>query len=190
MCLVLVNEMLIEVQQAEALNLFVWLNWLFVYLLLLWVQYVVASLLLWRREWVTCKTKPPSHHACMCTESLSRVWLFATLWIIACQAPLSMGFSRQEYWSGFLCPPPGHLPHPGIEPVSPIALALQVDSLPLSHQGRPLSHGTTGEIMLCILCALKRGIESFDRATYRLNLLFFNSTFFFFLASLVFGLSP
>ena len=95
------------------------------------------------------------------------------------QGPFSVGFSRQDYWSGFLCPPPGHLPHPGIEPVSPIALALQVDSLPLSHQGRPLSHWTTGEIMLCILCALKRGIESFDRATYRLNLLFFNSTFFF-----------
>ena len=50
----------------------------------------------------------------------------------ACQAPLSMGFSRQEYWSGLPCPPPGDLPNPGIELTSP---ALQVDSLPLSHQG-------------------------------------------------------
>ena len=49
----------------------------------------------------------------------SCVRLFMTLWIIARQAPLSMGFSRQEYWSGLSCPPPGNLPDPGIEPVSP-----------------------------------------------------------------------
>ena len=42
----------------------------------------------------------------------SHVWLFVTLWIITHQAPLSMGFSRQEYWSGLLCLPPGDLPHP------------------------------------------------------------------------------
>ena len=48
----------------------------------------------------------------------SHVWLFATLWTIVHQAPLSMGFSTQEYWSGLLCPPPRDLPHPGIEPVS------------------------------------------------------------------------
>ena len=41
-----------------------------------------------------------------------------TLWTVACQAPLSMGFSRQEYWSGLPCPPPGDLPDPGIEPRS------------------------------------------------------------------------
>ena len=46
----------------------------------------------------------------------SRLRLFATLWIIAHQAPLSMRFSRQEYWSGLPCPPPGDLPNPGIEP--------------------------------------------------------------------------
>ena len=67
-------------------------------------------------------------------KSLSRVRLFATLWTIARQAPLSMGFSRQEYWNGLPFPPPGDLPHPGIKPTSP---ALQVDSLPLSHQGGP-----------------------------------------------------
>ena len=48
----------------------------------------------------------------------SHVWLFATLWTVACQAPLSLGFSRQEYWSGLPCPPPGDLPEPGIEPTS------------------------------------------------------------------------
>ena len=41
---------------------------------------------------------------------------FATLWTVACQAPLSMGFSRQKYWSALLCPSPGNLPDPGIEP--------------------------------------------------------------------------
>ena len=48
----------------------------------------------------------------------SRVWLFGTPLTVACQAPLSMGVSRQEYWHGLPCPPPGDLPHPGIEPAS------------------------------------------------------------------------
>ena len=51
----------------------------------------------------------------------------ATPRTVACQAPLSMGFSRQEYWSGLPLPSPGDLPDPGIEPGSP---ALQTDSLP------------------------------------------------------------
>ena len=48
----------------------------------------------------------------------SRVSLFVTLWTVPCQAPLFMGISRQEYWSGLPCPPPGDLPDPGIEPTS------------------------------------------------------------------------
>ena len=52
-------------------------------------------------------------------QSLSHVRLFATPWTIACQAPLSMGFPRQEYWSGLPFPSPGDLPDPGIEYVSP-----------------------------------------------------------------------
>ena len=52
-------------------------------------------------------------------KSLSRVWLFATPWTVTCQAPLSMGFSKQEYWSGLSFPSPGDLPNPGIEPRSP-----------------------------------------------------------------------
>ena len=59
-------------------------------------------------------------------KSLSHVQLFATLWTVAHQAPLSMGFSRQEYWSGLAFPSPGDLPDPGIEPRSP---ALQADGL-------------------------------------------------------------
>ena len=51
-------------------------------------------------------------------KSLSPVQLFATLWTVACQAPLSMGFSRQEYWSGLPCPPPGDLPDLGTEQTS------------------------------------------------------------------------
>ena len=72
-------------------------------------------------------------HTCVLSH-FSRTQLCVTLWTVACQAPLSMGFSRQEYWSGVPCPPPGDLPNPGIEPQSP---ALQADSLPLSHQGSP-----------------------------------------------------
>ena len=60
-------------------------------------------------------------------KSLSRVRLFATLWTVAYQAPPSMGFSRQECWSGLPFPSPGDLPDPGIEPVSP---ALQADAWP------------------------------------------------------------
>ena len=62
---------------------------------------------------------------------------FATPWTVARQAPLSMGFPRQEYWSRLPFPSPGDSPRPGIKPVF---LALQVDSLPLSHQGSPFMH--------------------------------------------------
>ena len=67
----------------------------------------------------------------------SYVQLLATPWTVAHQVPLSMGFSRQEYWSGLSCPPPVDLPDPGIEPASSSPIS-QADSLLLSHQGRPL----------------------------------------------------
>ena len=54
----------------------------------------------------------------VCAKSLQHVQLFATLWMVARQAPWSMGFSRQEYWSGLPCPSAGHLSDPGNEPVS------------------------------------------------------------------------
>ena len=56
---------------------------------------------------------------------------------VTCQAPLSLGFSRQEYWSGLPYPPPGNLPHPGIELVSLILQYWQVGSLPLAPPGKP-----------------------------------------------------
>ena len=54
----------------------------------------------------------------------SRVRLFMSLWTVTLQAPLLMGFSRQDYWSGLPCPPPGHLPDPGIKPTSLASPAL------------------------------------------------------------------
>ena len=71
----------------------------------------------------------------MCTQSLSRVRLFATPWTVANQAPQSTEFSRQEYWSGLPFPSPGDLPNPGIEPGSP---ALQADALPSEPPGKPV----------------------------------------------------
>ena len=65
----------------------------------------------------------------------SRVRLFATLWTVAYQAPPSMKFSRQEYWSGLPFPSPGDLPDPGTEPGSP---ALEADTLTSEPPGKPL----------------------------------------------------
>ena len=74
----------------------------------------------------------------MCLLScFSRVQFFATLWTAVHQAPLPLGFSRQEYWSGLPCPSPGVHANPGIEYMSPATPALQADSLPLSHRGSP-----------------------------------------------------
>ena len=64
----------------------------------------------------------------------AQLCLFVNSWTVALQAPVSMGFFRQECWSGLPFPPPGDLPDLGIEPVSP---ALQANSLPLSHRGGP-----------------------------------------------------
>ena len=72
-----------------------------------------------------------------CAYLLSLVQLFVTPWTVACQAARLLcpwGFSKQKYWSGLPCPPPGDLPNPGIEPRSP---ALQADSLPSEPPGKP-----------------------------------------------------
>ena len=71
-----------------------------------------------------------SHFSC--------VQFSVTPWTVGHQAALPMGFSRQEYWSGLPCPPPGDLPDPGMEPVFPESPALQTDSLPPSHLGSPV----------------------------------------------------
>ena len=75
----------------------------------------------------------------------SCVQLFATLWTVALQAPLSLGFSRGEYWSELPRPPPGDLPDPKIEPATPVFPALQADSLPVSHWGSPETLGVGSE---------------------------------------------
>ena len=78
----------------------------------------------------------------------SHVRLFATQQAVACQAPLSMGFSRQEYWSGLPCPPPGDLPDSGIEPMSLTSPALT---------GEGFTTSTTWEAQKqCIVCKFSR----------------------------------
>ena len=74
-----------------------------------------------------------SNDMCVHAQSLSCVQLFATPWTAACQAPLSMEFSRQEYWGGLSFPSPGDPPNAGIEPVSCVG-----DSLPLALLKKPL----------------------------------------------------
>ena len=73
-----------------------------------------------------------------CALLLSCVQLFETPWTVACQASLSMRFSRQGYWRGLLCPPPGDLPNPKVKPRSP---ALQADSLLSEPPGKPKNTG-------------------------------------------------
>ena len=94
----------------------------------------------------------------LCVLSCSVVSDSATPWTAACQAPLSMGFSRQEYWSGLPCPPPGDLPNSGIKPRSP---SLQADSLPTEPPGKPHTCGPTSTHVGLILghhCQQELGI--------------------------------
>ena len=96
-------------------------------------------------------------HACVLSP-FSCVRLLETPLTAACKAPLSMGFSRQEYWSGLPCAPPGDLPNPGIEPAAP---ALQVDSLLLSPWVSP-NHSIHSPLCLrATLILLPLGIISF-----------------------------
>ena len=91
---------------------------------------------------------------------LSHVQLFATPWNAACQASLSMGFSRQEYWSGLSFLSPGDLPNLGIEPGSP---ELQADSLPSEPPGNPQGGN--------------RGLEFSRKRKGQTSFFFFFSTF-------------
>ena len=84
----------------------------------------------WNHSWVSGWKKQDSSDK---VKSLSRVWLFATPWTVACQPPPSMGFSRREYWSGLPFPSPVDLPDPGIDPGSP---ALEADALTSEPPGK------------------------------------------------------
>ena len=68
----------------------------------------------------------------------SHVQFFVTLWNVDCHAPLSMGFSKQEYWSELPCPPPGDLPGPGIEPTSLVSLAQAGGFFTTAPPGKPI----------------------------------------------------
>ena len=83
---------------------------------------------------MSIKKKKKTHQNLYLTKVnlLSCVWLFVTLWTVARQASLSMGFSRQEYWSGLPFPSPGDLPNPGIKPGSP---TWQADALSSEQPG-------------------------------------------------------
>ena len=110
---------------------------IFKYLTTVTVKFEVGELL--RRYLIMLDYYAWLLHMGVCTLScFSYVWLFVTPWTVACQAPLSTGFSRQEYWSGLpFSSTPGDLPDPGIEPVSLASPALQVDSLPNVPLGQP-----------------------------------------------------
>ena len=86
------------------------------------------------RFFINCTTCEGTYVMKVKVKSLSIVRLFVTPWTVAHQAPPSMGFSRQEYWSGLPFPSPGHLSDPGIEPRSP---ALQADALTSEPPGKP-----------------------------------------------------
>ena len=96
---------------------------------------------------------------------ISRVRLFAASWTVACQAPLSMGFFRQQYWCRLPFPSLGDLPDPGIEPYLPRLLQWQADPLPLGHLERPrigssclvaanLRGDSLSSLFLCSSCTL------------------------------------
>ena len=77
---------------------------------------------------------------------LSRVRFFATPWTVARQTPLSMGFPRQEYWSGLPFPSPGDLPDPGIEPLSPASPALAGGFFTITPPGKPTHLDDTSSV--------------------------------------------
>ena len=106
--------------------------------------------------------------SCMCVcELLSGIWLFSIPRTVACQAPLSMGFFRQEYWSGLPFSPPGNLPNPVIEPRS---LALQADSLTSEPPG---AHLNTSNIHFNVYTSLDVNYTSIKKrriwASFQMN---------------------
>ena len=91
-------------------------------------------------QWKPTELDGVSERTCMLLH-FTGVWLFATKWTVACKAPLSMGFSRQEYWSGLPCPPLGDLPDPGVESGYLNLLHWQACSLPPVLPGKPSISG-------------------------------------------------
>ena len=98
---------------------------------------------------------------CCCFCLVTKLCLFATLWTIACQVSLSIGFPNKEYWSGLPFLSPGGLPNLGIKPMSP---AWQVASIPLSHLGSPREYYE--QLNVNILNNLQEGVKFLE--TYKL----------------------
>ena len=98
------------------------LNWTDMFFLN--VENIRKKYILWNKADLIVNTNwaTQPHLVLLC---FSHVWFFAMLWTVALQAPLSMGFTRQEYWSGLPCLSPGDLPNPGIETASLMSLALE-----------------------------------------------------------------
>ena len=88
-------------------------------------------------------------HVCVLSH-FSTVWLFGTPWTTARQVPLSLGFSRQESWSGLPRPPPGHLPDPGIEPASLMSPALAGGFFTTEPLGKVSYHFESADRLLMI----------------------------------------
>ena len=109
----------------------------------------------------TVKSSPPRATVCMLRQ-LSRVQLFAILWAVTHQAPLSMEFFRQEYWSGLLCPPPGDLPDQRSNPRLLRLLHWQVGSLPLAPPGKPPTRRFKGNLISKVLRALPGAWKAID----------------------------
>ena len=114
-----------------------WGNWVVFRSFSVWIYGRVQELesTPWRqilRHWPSGthikRGSPEHHHSALLVRKdapvLCRFWLFTTPWVVAHQAPLSMGFSRQQYWGGLLCPPAGDLPELGIKPASLMFSAL------------------------------------------------------------------
>ena len=102
------------------------------------------------------------------TSHFSHVWLVVTLWIVAHQASLSMGFSRQEYWSRLPNSPPGNLPNPGIELAPLMSPALSGMCLPLAPPRRALSSWPLGRLhihkshaWICLLYASPTSLDTY-----------------------------
>ena len=97
------------------------------------------------------------------------------------QVSPSMGFSRQEYWSGLPFPFPGDLPNPGIKPLCPVSPALQGDSLPLSHQGRPkplcLSFYLLFMWLVCSLNLFTHGIRIKYEIKFKIHVINWNHSY-------------
>ena len=112
---------------------------------------------------------PDLNPSMYCAQSLSCVQLFVTPWTVAHQAPLSLRFSRREYWSGLPCTPLGHLPNPGIKSRSP---ALQADSLPAELPGQPKNTGVSSLSLLQWIFPTQesnRGLLHCRRILYQLS---------------------